>query len=85
MGSEKDTEKLNGSLWGNIVKGGLSHIPVANLLYLKGAYSYLILWHAIEAMKPGWWQRTNSMMEKEQHRTHFGFKPYQPVPYSPFQ
>src|SRR4051812_32064 len=30
--------------------------PFANLLYLKGAFSYLVLWHAIEAMKPGWWQ-----------------------------
>lgn len=85
VGSDKDTAKFNEALGASIGKSAMSHVPFANLLYLKGAYSYLIMWHAIEAMKPGWWQRTNATMEREQHRTHFGYKPYQPVPYTPWE
>jgi hypothetical protein len=40
--------------------------------------NYLFLWHAYEAMKPGWWARTNAMMKREQGRTMIGYKPNHP-------
>lgn len=55
-----------------------------NLIYLKGALDYLLWYHLFEAASPGWWQRTNRRLEKEQGRTMVGYNPGRPIPYTPF-
>jgi hypothetical protein len=43
------------------------------------------LWyHRYEAADPGWWQRTNGRLLKEQGRTMQGYVPGQDVPWMPF-
>jgi hypothetical protein len=38
------------------VRFGIGHVPFGNLIYLKGALDYLLIY---EAISPGWWERTN--------------------------
>jgi hypothetical protein len=33
-----------------------------------------LAYHAYEALKPGWYQRTNEMMKRQQGRTMIGYK-----------
>ena len=55
------------------------HVPFANLFYLKSSFDCLAAYHLFEAMKPGWYRRTNEMMKKQQGRTMIGYKPYAPI------
>jgi hypothetical protein len=64
-----------GDVWPEIGRFALGHIPFANLFYVKSAMDYLVMYHLFEAMKPGWWHRTNEMMKKQQGRTMMGYKP----------
>lgn len=70
--------------WPEIGRAALGSIPLSNLIYLRGGLNYLALWHAYESLKPGWWQRTNEMMQRQQGRHMIGYRPYAPVPYSPW-
>jgi hypothetical protein len=47
-------------------------VPFAGVFYLKGAANYLLWFHLFEAMHPGWWERTNRRMEREQGRAEMG-------------
>jgi hypothetical protein len=70
--------------WPAVGRMATGMIPGANLFYLKGPLDYLVMYHLYEALRPGWWQRSNRMMEREQGRHMLGFKPGQPPPYNPF-
>lgn len=70
--------------WPEVGRAALGSIPMTNLIWTKGALNYLVLWHAFDAMKPGWFQRTNQQMERQQGRHMIGYVPYGRVPYSPF-
>jgi hypothetical protein len=59
----------------------VNHIPFANLVYIKGALDYLLFYHMFEAASPGWWERTNRRLEKEQGRTMYGYTPGGRIPY----
>jgi hypothetical protein len=79
-----DAIKEERHFWTEYIKPLTGRIPYANLVYLRGAMNYLLLWHIYHAMNPDWWQRTNKALQKEQGRTYIGFRPYQPPPFSPF-
>lgn len=70
--------------WPDMARFAVRHIPFANLVYLKGALDYLAFYHMYEAASPGWWERTNRRMLKEQGRTMAGYVPSQGVPYTPW-
>lgn len=70
--------------WPEIARFGVKHVPFANLVYLKGALDYLVWYHLYEAASPGWWERTNRRLEREQGRTMQGYAPGRPIPYTPF-
>jgi hypothetical protein len=83
---------LQALLWGfHNGKSGLCHpsyetiaeraVPFANLVYLKGALDYMIAYHLFEAASPGWWERTNRRLQKEQGRAMIGYSPGGNVPY----
>jgi len=55
-------------------------VPFANLVYLKGALDYLLWYHLYEAASPGWWERTNRRIAREQGRTMKGYEPGGGVP-----
>lgn len=84
LGEPGSEMKAGKAVWNQMVHSIAPHIPFANLVYTKTAFDYLVLWHLYEAVKPGWWQKTNETLKKETGRTHFGFHPYQSPPYSPF-
>ncbi len=67
-------------LWPELARFGIGHIPFANLIYLKGALSYLMWFHVYEAMSPGFWERTNRRLQREQGRTMQGYTPGGGVP-----
>lgn len=71
-------------MWPDLAHLAVQHIPMANLIYLKGALDYLLWYHLFEAASPGWWQRTNRRLEKEQGRTMVGYSPGRPIPWTPF-
>jgi hypothetical protein len=77
---EKSGEEL-GKIWPELARWGLQHIPFSNLMYTKGALDYLLRYHLYEAMQPGWWERTNKRLEKEQGHTMTGYVPGAGVPY----
>ena len=60
------------------------NVPYANLIYLKGAADYLVWYHLMEAVSPGWWDRTNKRLKREQGRTMSGYVPGNGVPWTPF-
>jgi hypothetical protein len=70
--------------WPDLVHFGIGHIPFGNLIYLKGALDYLLWYRAYEAISPGWWERTNRRMIKEQGRGMVGYTPGGKIPYTPF-
>lgn len=70
--------------WPDLVRFGIGHIPFGNLIYLKGALDYLLWYHIYEAISPGWWERTNRRLQKEQGRTMVGYTPGGKIPFTPF-
>jgi hypothetical protein len=72
-------EALNHA-WPDLVRFGIGHVPFGNLIYLKGALDYLLWYHIYEAISPGWWERTNRRLQKEQGRTMVGYTPGGSVP-----
>jgi hypothetical protein len=71
-------------MWPDLAHLAVQHIPFANLIYLKGTLDYLLWYHLFEAASPGWWERTNRRLQKEQGRTMVGYRPGAKIPYSPF-
>ena len=66
--------------WSELAHFGVNHIPFANLIYLKGTLDYMLWYHLYEAANPGWWEKTNQRLEKQQHRTMTGYTPGGGVP-----
>lgn len=64
--------------WPELARFGLDHIPGVNLFYLKDALDYGLLFHLYEGLRPGWWNRTNRQMQREQGRSMLGFGSYHP-------
>lgn len=76
---------LNGKPdWPEAARFFVRHIPFANLVYIKGILDYALFYHLYEAASPGWWERTNRRLEREQGRTMMGYAPGRPIPYTPF-
>lgn len=67
--------------WPDLAHFAVRHVPFANLVYLKGALDYLAFYHLYEAASPGWWERTNRRLQKEQGRTMTGYTPGGGVPW----
>lgn len=67
-------------LWPDLARFAVNHVPFANLIYLKGALDYLLWYHLYEAASPGWWERTNRRIAREQGRTMTGYEPGGAVP-----
>ena len=67
-------------LWPGLARFAVGHVPFANLIYLKGALDYLLWYHMYEAASPGWWERTNRRIAREQGRTMAGYEPGAGVP-----
>jgi hypothetical protein len=80
-----DDKHSPGDVWPELARFGLGHIPFANLFYTKAAFDYLVAYHMFEAMKPGWYRRTNELMKKQQGRTMIGYRPGASIPYVPPQ
>jgi hypothetical protein len=64
----------------DLIRFAVGHVPFANLIYLKGALDYLLWYHLYEAASPGWWERTNRRIAREQGRTMQGYEPGGGVP-----
>lgn len=75
------TQKMD--IWPELARFGINHIPFGNLFYLKGAADYLLWYHVFEAMNPGWWERSNRTMQRQQGRTMLGYVPGRGVPFNP--
>ncbi len=69
-----------GDIWPSLARFAVKHIPGANLFYVKGALDYLLWYHLYEAASPGWWERSNRRMQKDQGRTMTGYTPGGGVP-----
>jgi hypothetical protein len=67
-------------LWPDLARFAVGHVPFANLVYLKGAIDYLLWYHLYEAASPGWWERTNRRIAREQGRAMKGYEPGGGVP-----
>lgn len=70
-----------GDLWPDLAHFAVRHIPFANLVYAKGALDYMAWYHLYAAASPGWWERTNRRLQKEQGRTMTGYAPGGGVPW----
>jgi hypothetical protein len=70
-------------LWADLAHLMVRHLPFANLIYLKGSLDYLAFYHAYEAASPGWWERTNRRLQREQGRAMSGYVPGGGLPYTP--
>ena len=68
-------------LWPDLAHMAVRHVPFANILYLKGTLDYMLFYHLFEAVSPGWWERTNRRLTKEQGRAMTGYTPGAGVPY----
>lgn len=68
-------------LWASALRGGIEHTPGANLVYLKGALDYMAFYHMYEAASPGWWERTNRRLQRNQQNVMMGYQPGEPIPY----
>jgi hypothetical protein len=66
--------------WPDLARFASNHVPMANLVYLKGSMDYLVWFSLFEAMKPGWWERSNRRIEKESGRSMQGYVPGGGVP-----
>ena len=70
-------------VWPALARFGITHIPFADLFYLKGALDYMAWYHMFElAMKPGWWERTNRRMAREEDRRCSATPPGAGVPFA---
>jgi hypothetical protein len=74
-------DKALSHLWPDLARFASSHVPFANLIYLKGALDYLLWYHLYEAASPGWWERTNRRISRETGRTMLGYEPGGGVPW----
>ena len=70
-------------IWPDLAKWGIQHVPFANLFYLKSTLDYALWFHLFEAMRPGWYSRTNERMKKEQGRSMIGYRPGGQIPFVP--
>lgn len=70
-------------MWPDAAHFAVGHVPFANLIYLKGALDYMLWYHLYEAASPGWWERTNRRLIKEQGRGMSGYMPGQGIPWTP--
>ena len=70
--------------WPELAKWGMRHIPFVNLIYLKGVWDYMVYYHVMEAISPGWWERTNRTLERNGQQPMMGYKPGMPIPYTPY-
>jgi len=81
----KTREKALQHMWPDLAHFAVKHIPAANLFYLKGALDYMLWYHLYEAASPGWWDRTNKRLIKEQGRPMAGYTgPHSQIPWTPF-
>lgn len=81
---DPDSHHKNGKfadIWPDLAHFAVHHVPFANLVYLKGALDYMLWYHLYEAASPGWWERTNRRLQKEQGRTMQGYVPGAGVPW----
>jgi hypothetical protein len=62
-------------IWPDLLHFTKNHIPMANMLGLKGALDYLVWNHLFEAVSPGYWSRTNKRLLKETGRAKVGYYP----------
>ena len=69
-----------GDIWPDLAHFAVRHVPLANMLYLKGTLDYMLFYHLYEAASPGWWERTNRRLIKEQGRAMTGYVPGGSVP-----
>lgn len=72
------------SVWPSLATWAKNHVPGNNLIYLKGAIDYLMWYHVLDALKPGWWERANQQMIKERGSPMAGYMPGAGVPWSPW-
>lgn len=62
-------------VWPELARYGVHHLPFANLIGLKGALDYLVWNSMYEALSPGWFERSQRRMQKDQGRTLMYYKP----------
>jgi hypothetical protein len=77
---DKDEHPTSRGPWADLLRLGVRHVPGANLVYLKGFLDYLVWYHLYEAASPGWWERTNRRLIREQGRGMAGYRPGGGVP-----
>jgi hypothetical protein len=77
---ENHADKALQHMWPDLAHFAIGHIPFANLVYLRSALDYMLWYHVYEAASPGWWERTNKRLQKEQGRTMVGYTPGGGVP-----
>lgn len=70
--------------WPEMARLLKSHVPFQNLLWTRSAFDYLFWYHAFEWLSPGWWERSNSFMQRTQGVTRFGYSPGAGVPNLPW-
>jgi hypothetical protein len=79
-----DPDKALEHLWPELARGAVRSVPFANLLYVKGALDYMLWYHLYEAASPGWWERTNRRLIREQGRPMTGYTPGGAIPWTPW-
>lgn len=70
--------------WPDLAHFAVQHVPFANLVWFKGMMDYLLWYHLYEAASPGWWERTNRRLLREQGRAMTGYQPGAGVPWTPW-
>jgi len=63
-------------IWPDLLHFTKNHIPMANMIGLKGALDYLVWNHLFEAISPGYWERMNKRLHKETGRGKAGYVQY---------
>lgn len=81
LGMNPSTRGPFHDIWPELARFGVRHIPFLNLIYVKGALDYLLWYHLYDTVDPGWWERANRRMEREQGRHMAGYLPGAGVPY----
>lgn len=62
-------------IWPDLLHFTKNHIPMANMIGLKGALDYLVWNHLFESVSPGYWERMNKRLLKETGRAKMGYSP----------
>jgi hypothetical protein len=62
-------------VWPSLARWATHKIPFSNLIGLKGSLDYLVWNSMFEAMSPGWWERQNRKMQRDQGRSMMYYKP----------